>query len=160
MAYISYSCVHLHIFEKTWSTVKNSKFIITYSEYEYESANRAKYPVRKWTLQRIRLNVGSSQSSPRSVINLASEILNLAPPAYRFFFISSDKSNLPCIAQLNLIQYLLNLVMFHASSETHIRRFSGTVDELCTQNPSCESESSCIFEPSRQNALSHCCHSR
>ena len=24
-------------------------------------------------------------SSPRSVINLASEILNLAPPAYRFF---------------------------------------------------------------------------
>ena len=29
-------------------------------------------------------------SSPRCVINLASEILNLAPPAYRFFFISSD----------------------------------------------------------------------
>ena len=25
-------------------------------------------------------------SSPRSVINLASEILNLAPPAYRFFY--------------------------------------------------------------------------
>ena len=42
-------------------------------------------------------------SSPRSVINLASEILNLAPPAYRFFFISSDISNLPCIAKFDIV---------------------------------------------------------
>ena len=41
-------------------------------------------------------------SSPRSVINLASEILNLAPPAYRFFLFQATLSNL-----LNLV---LNLV--------------------------------------------------
>ena len=34
-------------------------------------------------------------SSPRSVINLASEILNLAPPAYRFFLSQVTLSNLP-----------------------------------------------------------------
>jgi hypothetical protein len=34
-------------------------------------------------------------SSPRSVINLASEILNLAPPAYRFFLFQVALSNLP-----------------------------------------------------------------
>ena len=33
-------------------------------------------------------------SSPRSVINLASEILNLAPPAYRFFLFQVTLSNL------------------------------------------------------------------
>ena len=34
-------------------------------------------------------------SSPRSVINLASEILNLAPLAYRFFLFQVTLSNLP-----------------------------------------------------------------
>ena len=45
MTYILYGSVHLHILEKNWCTVKNPKFIITYSEYEYESANRAKYVI-------------------------------------------------------------------------------------------------------------------
>ena len=41
MTYISYSCVHLHALEyckkKSWSNKKIPKFIIPYSEYEYES---------------------------------------------------------------------------------------------------------------------------
>ena len=41
MTYISYSCVQLHALEyckkKSWSNKKNPKFIIPYSEYEYES---------------------------------------------------------------------------------------------------------------------------
>ena len=44
-------------------------------------------------------------SSPRSVINLASEILNLAPPAYtyRFFLFQVTLSNLPCIAKFDIV---------------------------------------------------------
>ena len=64
MTYILYSCVYLHNLEKNWRTVKNPKFIITYSEHEYESANRAKYPVRhsvrKWTLHWVRILIYTS----------------------------------------------------------------------------------------------------
>ena len=57
MIYILYNCVHLHILEKTCSTVKNPKFIITYSEDEYESANRAKYPTYENGLYSIRIDL-------------------------------------------------------------------------------------------------------
>ena len=53
-------------------------------------------------------------SSPRSVINLASEILNLAPPAYRFFLFQVTLSNLPCTAKFAKVR-ILNLVNAQAS---------------------------------------------
>ena len=57
-------------------------------------------------------------SSPRSVINLASEILNLAPPAYRFFLFQVTLSNLPCTAKFAKVR-ILNLVICQAMFSYH-----------------------------------------
>ena len=55
----------------------------------------------------------SSPRFDRSVINLASEFLNLAPPPYRFYFISSDTFEFSRIL-VPFINYFIKYHVGHA----------------------------------------------
>ena len=70
-------------------------------------------------------------SSPRSVINLASEILNLAPPAYRFFLFQVTLSNLPCTAKFAKVR-ILNLVIAQANNMASLFRTSAHFALSCS----------------------------